>query len=118
MRPVFRPDLEGLHQVHHSEVAQAPAEASPRLAPLEALLLRLLENHPRPGDDLFDVDGLGQVVLAAHLQPADLELHGFLAGEEDERNVTKPLVRLEAPAELEPVQLVESGCRRGPGPGG
>src|SRR5262249_35155837 len=107
--PRLASHLEGLDQVDHPEVAQAPAESSAGLSPLEALLLRLLEDHPRPGDDLFDVDGFRQVVLAAHLEAADLEFHGLLAGEEDERDVLQPLVGLEPAAELETVQLREPG---------
>jgi uncharacterized protein (TIGR02266 family) len=65
----------------------------------------------RARDDLFDVDGLGEVVLGARLQALDLRLDGLLAGEEDEVNVTKPLVALDDLAQLEPVHLGHAGLR-------
>src|SRR5690606_16063974 len=102
--PRLPADVEGLHQIDHAHVGEGSREAALRvLAPLQLLLLRLLENHPDAGDALFDVDRLGLVVLTAQLEPADLELHRLLVGEEDEGDATEALIGLERAAQLEAV---------------
>jgi hypothetical protein len=99
-------DLERLDQIHHAHVRQAAGEAALGRLPLfDPLLLRLLEDHLHAGDDLFDVDGLRQVVVATELQAAHLELDRLLVGEEDEGDVLEALVRLERLAQLEAVHL-------------
>ena len=104
--------LEGLHQIDHAHVRQAAAEPGLRLALLDPFLLDLLKNHLHAGDDLFDVDRLGQVVVAAQLEAAHLELDRLLAGEKDERNVAKAFVAFEHPGQLEAVHLGHSGFRQ------
>ena len=75
------------------------------------LLLPFCEDHLHAGDDLFDVDRLGQVVVAAELEPLHLELDRLLVGQEDERDVPEALVALELLAQLEAVHLRHLGVR-------
>src|SRR5215470_20145199 len=95
------PDLERLYQIDHAHVREVSRKSGSRFALFDVLLFRLLENHPRAGDDLFDVDRLGQIVVAAQLEALHFELDRLLIGEKHERNLLEALIRLEDPAQLE-----------------
>ena len=56
-------------------------------APRTRSRCRFCEQDVDPRDDLLDVDRLGQVVLDAELEAADLVLDRGLGGEEDERDL-------------------------------
>src|SRR4029077_20573722 len=57
-------------------------------------------------DDLFDVDRLGQIILDAELEAADLVLDRGLAREEYERDISPVCRRSYFLAELEAVDVV------------
>ena len=82
-------DVDRLQQVDEAHVGERAGEARlARAAPLlEPGALLALQNEVHARDDLFDVDRLGQVVLDAELEAADLALHRQVARQEDERDV-------------------------------
>ena len=80
-----------------------------RLFVLERLALLLLQQDLDARDDLFDVDRLGEVVLDAQLEPADLVLDVGLRRQEDERDRRPVGVLLEPLDELEAVHLRHLG---------
>ena len=67
--------------------ATRPANRIAVLALVEVRALPLLQQDVDPRDDLFDVDRLGQVVVDAELEAADLVLDRGLGGEEHERDL-------------------------------
>jgi hypothetical protein len=106
-------DLDGLDDVDDADVGQLAGELRALVAPprLQSLALAPLQQHPHARGDLFDVDGLAEVVLHAQLQPTDLFFDRLVAGEEDERDL-RPLGSLLDPAaEVEPVHLVHVRVR-------
>jgi hypothetical protein len=107
-RPVDRehaalaPEFNRLQQVDHAHVFERAEEPAFVLA-LELGSLALLQGDGHPGDDLFDVDRLGEVVVGAEFEAADFVLDGRLIREEDERNLPIPFVGLHPPTEFVPV---------------
>ncbi len=84
----FPADVDGLQEIDEPHLRERTCEAGLALATsLEPAALEALEHQVHPGDDLFDVDGLGEVILDPQLQPADLALHRALARQEHEGDV-------------------------------
>ena len=105
-------DLDGLDQVDHRHVADAAGEPRAAVAALlDPRALPLLDQDARAGDDLLDVDRLGQVVLDAQLEALDLGFDLGLRREEHERDVGPLGVGLEALAERVAVEFVEQRLR-------
>ena len=74
--------------------------------------LLLLQEDLDAGDDLFDVDRLGEVVLDAELEAADLVLDVGLRGQEDERDLRPVGVLLAAARRARSRPSPASWCRR------
>src|SRR5262249_54027487 len=102
----FSTDLDSLNEIDHRHVGELAGELGLRLPFLgqrRALLLLKQDLHAR--DDLLDVDRLGQVLLDAELEAADLVLDGLGAGEEDERDLVPLRPLLQALTQAEPIEL-------------
>ena len=97
-------ELDGLHEIDHRHVAERALKACARVSALDPLALRALQNQPDARADLFDVDGLREVVLDAELEAAHLVLDGGVRREEEERNLSPVGMLLEAAAKLEAVE--------------
>jgi hypothetical protein len=104
-------DVDGLEQVHQAHVRERAAEAGLGLhaLALEAHALTALQLEVHARDDLFDVDGLGQVVLHAELEALDLALHRAVAREEHEGDLAGVLALAQPLHQLEPVHVRQAG---------
>ena len=105
-------DLDRLDDVDDRHVADAAREARTTVAALlEPSALALLQEDVDAGDDLLDVDRLGQVVVDAQLEAADLVLDRVLGGQEDERDLTPVGVDPHPAPQLEAVAVGERRLR-------
>nr|WP_231864925.1 hypothetical protein [Sorangium cellulosum] len=88
--PALPAHLERLQQIHDVHVEDRPGEPGPprrrEVARRDPLARPPREEQRHARDELAHEDRLGQVVLDAELQPADLVLDGPLAREEDDRD--------------------------------
>ena len=82
-------DVDRLQQIDQAHVRQRAREARrrQRVPMLQALALSALQLEVHARDDLLDVDRLGEVVLDAELEAADLALDRAIAGQEHEGDV-------------------------------
>src|SRR5690606_1520679 len=100
-------DVDRLEQIDHAHVGEGPAETGlgPHGLALEGFALVALELELDPREDLFDVDGLGEVIGDAELEAADLALHRGVAREEDQRDVLELFVFAELLDEGEAIEV-------------
>ncbi len=102
-------DVDRLEQVDQTHLRKRAAEAGLGEAPpLQAPTLVTLEHQVHARDDLFDVDRLGEVVLDAQLEAADLALHRAVARQEDERDLGVLRALTELLDEAEAIELRQS----------
>ncbi len=104
-------DVDGLQEVDEPHVGEGATEArlGRDVAQLQALALLALQLEVHAGDDLFDVDRLGEVVLDAELQAPDLALDRAVARQEHEGDAA-PVVVL--PELLHQLEAVHAGQAR------
>ena len=105
-------DVDRLEQIDEPHVRERAAEARLRERVLQALALLPLQHQVHAGDDLFDVDRLGEVVLDAELQPADLALDRGIARQEDERDRREVRALLDPLDEREPIPAGQARVRQ------
>ncbi len=103
--------LDGLNQIDDPHVVDRTAEARFPVAQLELLTLPFLQQDINPGDDLLYVDRLGEVVVDAKLETANLVFHRFLVGQENERDMSPLRFGLELFAQLITVHRLHLGVR-------
>ena len=104
----FAADLNGLNQIHHRHIGQLADEARARVMRLfDSDALAFLQRDLQARDDLLDVDRLGQILVDAELQTADLLFHRGFASQEHERNLGPRRVGFDPFAKLKSIDIVE-----------